>query len=162
MALPTIVITDCQLRDLTETALGALRAANDPPVLFERGDRLTRVRVGRRQIPSLETLSEAALRGRLGRVANWYRKNQTGHLVAVHPPTPVVRDILALPELVGFPPLDRLVEAPVYAEDGTLLTTPGYHRDARVWFQAPTGFDIPPVNPNPSLTEVEGGPRLHS
>src|SRR5262249_7735434 len=52
-------------------------------------------------------------------------------------------------------PLDRLVESPVYATDGTLLTTPGYHREARVWFHAPPGLDIPPVNPNPSRSEIE-------
>jgi putative DNA primase/helicase len=151
-SLPVILVSDRQLRDLTRDALRALLAANDPPLLFDRAGRLTHVRITESG-PVLEPLTEASLRHRLARTANWERTTFADR-VATFPPVAVVRDILALPELDGFPPLDRLVEAPTFAPDGSLLTTAGYQARARVWFHAGPSLGSCAIPEEPSPKQI--------
>src|SRR5262249_51299283 len=65
-----------------------------------------------------------------------------------------VRDILASPNADAFPPLDRLVEAPTFAPDGSLLTTKGYHPAGRVWFHAAPGLHVRSVPAKPSPRQI--------
>ena len=55
-SLPCIVVTNRELRDLTEDALGAVQLANQPPTLFQRGGALTRLRHSDQQMPFLEVV----------------------------------------------------------------------------------------------------------
>src|ERR1041384_312377 len=99
---PSIVITDRQLRDVSDEAVRALIAFNSPPQIFQRGGTLVRLKVDHRG-PAIQTMSDAALRGRLARVADWYRLDAWDGRVGVNPPSPIVQDILALPEIAGIP-----------------------------------------------------------
>ena len=106
--MPLIVVTNRELRDLTEDALEAVRRANEPPTLFQRGGALTRLRHSEHDVPFLEVLSESAVRGLMARTADWRRSTKRG-LVPVAPPIPVVKDVLALPEWHGIPILNGIV-----------------------------------------------------
>jgi hypothetical protein len=150
---PSIVVSDRQLRDLSADAVRAMVTANQPPRIFQRNGVLIRVRFDETG-PSIQLMSDAALRGRLARDADWYRKTKAG-LRATNPPSPVVRDILTLPVVPGIPPLKGIVEAPSFAQDATLLTTPGYHPASQLWFHNARGFQVPAVNPTPSPAEVQ-------
>ena len=55
-SLPCIVVTNRELRDLTEDALGAVQPANQPPTLFQRGGALTRLWHSEQQVPFLEVV----------------------------------------------------------------------------------------------------------
>jgi hypothetical protein len=52
------------------------------------------------------------------------------------------------------------VAAPVFAADGTLQTTPGYHPSSRTFYAPAPGFEIPSVPSTPSAAEVEVARRL--
>lgn len=47
--------------------------------------------------------------------------------------------------------LDEVITTPVFDQQGNLVAEPGYHRDAKVWYHRPQGFDFDsssvPVNP---------------
>ncbi len=70
------------------------------------------------------------------------------------PPTPVIRDMLATPE-PELPPLLRIVQVPVFAPDGTLQTTKGYHSASRTFFAPPKGFTLAEVPEYPSDDEIK-------
>src|SRR5205807_2667949 len=99
--LPAVVVNERQLRDITHDALQAVIAANKPPMLFQRGGILTRLKVDPdNDAALLEPLSESAVCGHLARVADWFRERHTAAGVACQstcPPVVVVRDVISLP-----------------------------------------------------------------
>src|SRR5262245_38025276 len=98
---PSIIISDRQLRDTTTDAAKALAASTWPPVIFQHGGVLARIRHDHRG-PAIEVMNDAVVRGRLARAADWYRVTLSG-MVATYPPMPVVRDMVALPAIPGVP-----------------------------------------------------------
>jgi len=105
-------------------------------------------------------MSRDGLRGYLARVASWYRRGIDGALVATYPPVPVVTDVQSLGHWPDIPPLKGIVEAPTFGPDGSLLTAPGYHPSAQLWFHCEPGFAVPPVSQTPSADEVRAARDL--
>ena len=155
--LPEIQGNKRQLRDVTEDAFQALRAANDPPRVFQRGDLLTRLRFrDGTGFPYLEPLNDAALRGLLARTADWKAQHDTeksSWLEDAAPPLEVVKDLASLPAWVGIPPIVAVAECPVFTPAG-LVATSGFHAAARIWYQPALGLDVPPVSDNPNAAEL--------
>ncbi len=78
--LPSIIIDDRQLSDLTAQALAAVKRANSPPSTFVRSGCLVRVVHDEQDIPKIEPLDVARVRCRLTEVANFFtlRKSDGG------------------------------------------------------------------------------------
>jgi len=158
---PEIRASGRQLCGITDDALDAIRLANEPPGLFQRGGAPARLRTDRQDgTPSLETLGVDALRGILARVATWYKfvPTKDGPVrVAVPPPVEVARDVLALPGWPEdvFPRLEEIVECPTFAAVGTLVTQPGYDPDSRLLYSPTPGLVVPDVPSNPSWIQVK-------
>jgi hypothetical protein len=156
--LPRIQLNDRQLRDVTDDALQALLAANEPPFLFRRGGLLTRLRPGEDGEPPLpEPLTDSALRGVLARVADWVRvfEGKEGRIEREDAPSAeVVKDLASLPGWPGVPPLDAVVECPVLARQGELVQTPGYHPSARLWYHPAAGLHLPVIPTTPSAEAI--------
>jgi hypothetical protein len=106
-----------------------------PPALFQRGDRLVRVRVDEDERPRLEVVSDAALRGRLAREVVWLGPGRFEPKI-IQPPDITVKDIQARSEWLGIPPLRGIVESPTFTKDGVISVTPGYQPVSRIWFHA--------------------------
>jgi putative DNA primase/helicase len=157
-ALPSIQGNQRQLRDITCDALKALLARNEPPTVFQRGGLLSRLRLGAHERSSfIEPLNEASLRGVLARVANWakVRKTQDGEsFVDEPPPLDVVKDLSNLTGWEGVPHLDAIVESPVFSRGGALMTTPGFHPEARIWYQPAVGLEIPKIPDAPTEEDI--------
>lgn len=127
--LPRIRVNARPLRDVSADALDALLAKSTPPAVFVRAGALTRAKVDEQGQPTIEIMSVAAVKGELERAANFYRrrvKNDEIIDTACSLPQDYVKDIMALPEWPGIPPLTGITTAPTFAPDGTLNTTPGY------------------------------------
>lgn len=158
--LPEIVCNDRDLPDVTKESLEALRLANDPPVLFVKGERVVRIRPASDDPTTcLEVVGENAMRGHLARAARWKKVTYTRkgcNEEACYPPMDVVRDVLHLPEL-PFPPLERLVTSPTYLKDGTLLNEPGYHAKQRIYFHGQAGNNVPS---KPTQEQVDAAKHL--
>ena len=93
----------------------------------------------------------------LARVAHWTKEVGSGddvQIVDAMPPKDVVKDVLATPDM-PLPVLTRIVEAPVFASDGTLQTDPGYHPASRTLYIPQPGFQVPNVSEQPSAEEIE-------
>jgi Bifunctional DNA primase/polymerase, N-terminal len=123
-----------------------------PPALFQRGDRLVRVRVDEDERPKLEVISNAALRGRLSREVVWLGPGMFGPQI-IPPPEITVKDIQARSEWPGIPPLRGIVESPTFTKDGVISVTPGYQPVSRVWFHAGSVV-VPEVPEVPSDADV--------
>jgi hypothetical protein len=99
-------------------------------------------------------LRDAALKGRIGRVADFFRYGPGGSLVAIQPPNAVVRDIESLGSW-DFPALAGVVEVPVLRPDGTVLDQPGYDQETRLYYHPAQGLQVPLIPDDPSPADIE-------
>jgi hypothetical protein len=152
--VPTIQANDQLPSDIADAALSALLAANDPPTLFVRAGKLTRVREDENGRPIIEVLNIDHLRERLGRVARFVNKGKSGS-ITIQTPMSVVQDIKAR---AGWPlpPLEAITESPTLRRDGSILNEPGYDPDTRLIYHPAKGFTMPSVPDSPSRADVVG------
>lgn len=153
---PSIVVTNRPLREISADAVEALYKANDPPVIFARGDSLVRVERSRDGSGRVVTLGEDHLRGRLTRAADFLRVvkrrgwDEHGH---VSPPSYVVRDVLTTEDL-SFPHLNGVVSSPVVRPDGSILDRPGFDISTGLYYVHAPGFVMPSIPAQPSSLDV--------
>jgi hypothetical protein len=57
-------------------------------------------------------------------------------------------------EKTRYPALEGIIPAPQFAEDGTLIVTPGYHPGSGLYYAPPVGFEIEPVPDVPTRKDV--------
>ena len=160
---PLILLGGRDLRDVTANAVEAIVMANEPnPTLFEFGDSLARLRHidGRTFI---EVMAVDLLANHLSKVADWRTidKSEDGRtkFVACYPDKTVIRDVLAEPNR-PLPRIDRIVTAPTFSEDGSLVDTEGYHPDARIYLSLDPNLVMPPVSVTPPDIEVGSAKTL--
>ena len=147
--LPLLRADEGDLAQATERAWALLLASNRIPWLFRYASAPTWVVPDDEGRPVAAALTDDRLRHMLAKLADWRRANSQDELVTAHPPTPLVKSILATPD-PGLPVLVGIVNTPVFGRNGMLLTTPGYHPDARLLYSPAPGFDVPPIEQRPS------------
>jgi hypothetical protein len=150
---------DTSTRDLaiiTPLAWTALQRANEPPSLFRCGGAASRIETGDEGDPIIRILDQNRMRHHLARAAKWIKWEKRGEDYvekAIEPPISVVNDVLATPDQ-PLPILSRLVEAPVFAADGTLQTMGGYHPASQTYYAPADGFLVPNVSSHPTPEEI--------
>jgi hypothetical protein len=153
---PEINAGDSDLPSVTNSAWQAIQQANKPPFLFRHGGRAVRIESDDDDAPIIRELAENRVRHVLGRVAKWIvfktGKKEIQKFDAL-PPLHVVKDILATPNM-PLPILARIVQAPVFASDGTLQTAPGYHKASRTYHAPANGFVLPEIADVPSTQDI--------
>jgi hypothetical protein len=125
---------------------------NKRPLVFVRSGTLTRVKFDKKDGPILDFMSESALRNTLDKVAYWHRYDKERNEKPAFPVMECVKGMLA-EAAPPAPRLTRIVQAPVFANDGTLLMSPGYHEEAETWYHKTC--DIPDVPEKPSKKDIE-------
>jgi putative DNA primase/helicase len=145
------------LYEQVDAAWAALVKANDPqtPRVLVRGNSLTRMT----ERGELEEFTVDSLRDELSRAADFGRFSSAGEWLSKTPPFEVAKTLLARDsaEYVNAPVVDRVVDVPVLAPNGTLTTTPGHHAENRLYYRptealAGTSFEAPPAE---LVSEVE-------
>jgi len=155
VAMPRIVVGGRELREEADDSLGVLQRGNTPPRLFVAAGRMSEVLPNEKQREVVREMTEAGLRGRLTRAADYCRKTAKG-FVEVYPPQEVVRDLLALPPgLLGFPVLDGVVSTPIVRPDGNIVAEPGYDSETRLVYAPEPGFCLPAIAENPCSDHVD-------
>jgi len=163
-----IQVNDRQLPQLTDAALQALERTNGAdPRYFLFGGFLVRLVTQKGHMQS-QSLSPAALRGVLARVAHWFRLNEeSGKTKAAFPPNEVVQDILALPaDVLGqsIPLLDRLVTIPAAVRNSTgmpvIMTVPGYHADHALYYAPTTDLQGLTLADHPTVDQIGAAKTL--
>ena len=125
-----IVIHDSmRLRTKAQLAVASMVRANNPdPSTFVFGSsmvRLIHVNADGTERTVLERLSAYQLKHHLERVGDWFMEVLTKEgpkEVVIDPPANVVHDLLASPSW-PLPPIERIVTAPTFAPDGSLVAT---------------------------------------
>ncbi|MFL6450446.1 MAG: hypothetical protein ACJ746_22610 [Bryobacteraceae bacterium] len=159
--LPRICSNARQLREMSDEALAALQLGNEPPTLFARSGSMVAVVRNEKQQQIITNVSEAALRGRLARSADYFRSTHAGNEYDCPPPIDVVRDILALePSLWQFCPLEGVVEAPIIRPDGTILDRPGYDPATLLYYAPDPTLTVPPIPEQPSEEDIVNSREL--
>ncbi|MFC1910631.1 hypothetical protein ACFLXC_05035 [Chloroflexota bacterium] len=158
--LPEIVVTGRHLRDNTTDALNALYKANTPEKIFYRGGALCRISRDELNRPTIELLTESALRGHMDRSANFTRYNgNKSDTTVIPPPLDIVRDINSLGDW-KFPALLGITEAPFIRPDGTVFTTPGYDSLTHLYYAPAPGLVVPSIPQKPSSSELKAATEL--
>ncbi len=148
--LPGVLISNCPLRDMSQDALRHLERAKTS--IYVRYGQLVRVQRKEDGTPCIETLTETAFKGVLARAINFVKMTPKGPL-HIAPPDTIVKDLLALGEW-PFPPLDSIIEFPVFRPDGTLIETPGYDAATRLVYAPIATLRIPPVPEEPTWEQI--------
>ena len=151
--LPEIWITGVQLRKILKDSWAALHLANKGPRVFRRADYLLRI-VKDSEGLKLKDMGEAEVYGELMRCADWWRRNKDGDDIAARPVKDVARDMSINPS-DELPELEEIAGSPLFNHEGTLITTPGYHADSKLWLHMRGNFTIPPVPVRPSSQHVD-------
>ncbi len=157
--LPTIIVGDIQLADLTAQGLQAVRRANAPPVVFVRSGSLCRVVPNLDGLPAIEVFDKVRMRCRLADVAQFFSVSADGAYVGVNPPLYLAENILAQ-GMWDFPPLVGIARSPILRRDGTLCTTPGYDGESRLYYFSDSGLVVPPIPENPSPEDLKAAVDL--
>src|SRR5215218_2482161 len=156
--LPTIVVNNRQLPEVTAEAIEALAAHNDPPEIFVRAGRLVRVREDENGTPEIQPMDDPHVKGRLARVANYVRTTEKGETKVI-PPDWLVKDVGQLPYW-PFPSLEAVVEAPIMRPDGTIFDTQGYDPRTRLYYRPSEGLDVAPIPATPTAADTKAAIRL--
>jgi hypothetical protein len=159
-ALPRLWASSPDLEEISLEAWDALRRANAPVRIFRAGGLASRLETNDEGYPIVKTLTVARLRQEMAIAAGWYRKDNKGNEVPCRPPVDVITNMLAQPD-VRLPMLERIVEAPAFAPDGSIQTEPGYHEAARRFYHG-NGLMVRPVPTAPSGSDVGRAVRLLS
>ena len=71
-----------------------------------------------------------------------------------YPPPVLLKNVLATPD-PALPVLAGIVTAPVFGNNGTLITEPGYHPAARLLYEPAPGFQLAaiPERPRPPRSQ---------
>ncbi len=110
-------------------------------------------------LPMVRGLTDERLRYMLAKIADWRKLSANNQLVPAHPPSSLVKALLATPDPV-LPVLAGVVTAPVFGRNGELITDAGYHPDARLLYHPLSGFSVPPVPRCPTKEEIAAARTL--
>ena len=157
--LPQARSDEGNLDRATARAWYLLLAANRTPWLFRLGGEPNWVVPDDDGRPAAMPVREERLRHMLAKLADWRKMTVKGDLVPTPPPTGLVKSLIATPD-PALPVLAGIVTAPVFGRGGVLLTTPGYHPDARLLYQPPPGFVLPDVPVRPSQPDIDAARAL--
>jgi len=155
--LPSILLGDTQLSDLTSQALAAVELANTPPSVFVRGGTLARVLRDENGQPKIESFDRTRVRCRLSEVANFFtlRKGEAGYEpVGANPPLALAENVLALGRW-DLPPLAGIARAPILRSDGTICADSGYDTLSRLMYCPDPELKLTPIPDHPDSNEVQ-------
>jgi len=158
-ARPQLRADNGDLAGAVSQAWEILLAANNPPWLFRAAGCPTWVVRDDDGLPMAKPLTEDRLRPVLAQLVDWRKINRNGELIPAHPPMAVIKSILATPD-PALPVLSGIVTTPVFGRDGELITEPGYHSAARLLYDPPKDFVLPPVAAQPTPADITAARSL--
>jgi len=150
----TIPVTARQLHEISEDAMAAIVAANNPPKVFKRAGCLQRLKEVNDKRYALDSLDEKSLRGIMSRTARYVKITEDSE-VDTKAPSDVARDILSMEGWPGLPSIAAIIEAPVIRSDGTILADEGYDEVSKLYYIPAPGLLMPEVPEEPAKEESE-------
>ncbi len=136
-----------------------INTSEPDPAIYIYGDnfaRITHMTIDGK--PAIDLLNQDKMKELLASRIRFLEINAQGFASAAHPPQTVIINMLATGLPPPLPRIRRLVTAPVFAADGSLLTSVGYHAAARVY--CVPDFTLPLVATKPATADVTEARRL--
>ena len=130
-------------RDIADEALAHLVAAQTEArtPLYVRHGELVRVVRKEDGSPSIEPITDPALKDMLARSMNFVRIGARGPM-HIPPPDDIVKNIVSRSSW-PFAALEAIVEFPVFRPDGMLIDRPGYDQATRLFYAPTPGLMLP-------------------
>lgn len=158
---PWIQVNNVELPDITDASIKALKKLGGT---FVRSNELVRVRIDEKNRAGIETMSEAALRGRMARAAVYYTerynaKTDSRSETIVAPPVNAVQDVMTVGDW-PFAALDGVIESPTMRPDGSIVLAPGYDAATRLYLVMSPGLELPAIPNEPEQADVEAALAL--
>ena len=154
---PSINITpvDKATKEAWDVILAANDVSSSAEFLFRHGDQPCRLEHADDGHLVPRVLTQDRLVYRLNDIAWWEKTIKEGtHRVRLVP-IDIVKNVLATPD-PPLPILDRIVEVPVLAPDGSIHDKPGYSAKTHVWYEPNPELTIPPLSKRrPTKEEVK-------
>lgn len=151
--LPNLRADEGDLSRAGNKAWSLLLASNRRPWLFRAGGVPSWIVPDDEGRPMAAALGEERLRYMLARLANWRRIGRSNEFVPAAPPTGLVKSLLATPD-PALPVLAGIVATPVFGRNGSLLTEPGYHAEAKLLYHPEPGFQLPSIPGRPKKDDI--------
>ncbi|WP_172294187.1 hypothetical protein [Pseudoruegeria sp. HB172150] len=129
----------------------------DDPVLFHNMGRLVTVETDENANLRFQQTTPERLKARIEDRIDFYRENEKGDLKNVEAPKGIVNRIFQ-GDLTEYPPIHRIVSAPVCGAEGELVREAGYHKSG-ILFQPKPGVTIPEIPEEPTEDEVHDAVR---
>jgi hypothetical protein len=149
-ARPTISLGDEEVAGVKDCVLIRLARRNNPergtPAVFQRGGMLVGMAFPLGDRPKIFVYDSGTMAAYLQREYVWQRVTKGG-IKYTEPPHGFVTDVLSQTIYRGIAQLVDVVETPVFASDGSITITPGYHPAAAIWYNPAPGLRC---NPSPS------------
>ena len=154
-----VISTGADFDDQLEAAAKALQAhAEKGQHLYKVNGAIARVARSEGMATYIQTLDKGDVWFELNKAATFTRL--IGEEVrGVEAPT-AVSDMIHRDPSPGYRPLKGVVRTPVFAADGSLITSPGYHAPSALYYDPPEGFEVPVVPDSPSADEVGAAKAL--
>ncbi|RWC07587.1 MAG: hypothetical protein EOS51_27265 [Mesorhizobium sp.] len=131
--LHEIEVIKGKARDTVDATLAVLRHL---PEVFDLGGALVVIEGGH-----IFPLDQAGVAHLLGGAIQYYRlaalNDGTFKRVLVDPPDPVIKQLLSIGERRHVKPLNAVITAPTLRLDGTILASPGYDVETRLFLDIP-------------------------
>jgi len=149
--LPLIETNDRQSDDELRDLAAAIEHHNaQTPRIFHGAGGLVCIERDNNGEPFLMPLSLEAMQVLAGIAARWISTSEREGIRNISPPRDLCANFLKAPShWRGVQPIDAIKTAPFVNADGSICTTAGYHRAARVWLSLPANFQLPDTNPTP-------------
>jgi hypothetical protein len=149
--LPVIRLGDDRpSREIVREAVEAYEEFNDPPWQFSRGEEPVRVNTNEEGHPVFKSVGEALFDALLSESANFVRATENG-VAYVDPPLRLVRRVR---QLVDLPLVTGIQELPFLRPDGTVVRTPGYDPETRIFYRPHPKVEVPEIPEVPSRSDL--------
>jgi hypothetical protein len=152
-----IVINGRHLSELVDDIVAALVFTNDPPSLFVRAGRPTRIRADEHGRPIVEPCDAEHLRVAASDVCRFMRYTEKNGLTPAVVPLEILRAIMAAKSW-PFPSLLGITEAPVLRPDGEFVTDAGYEPQTKLYHWSTSTYA--PIPALPSAGEVAAAVQI--
>ena len=140
-------------REILAQALAAIVKANNPPSIFVRDGKLTRLARDENGAPKLEQMAKAEIRVALERCASFYKQTENGKVIKPAPPF-TIESLGALGEWPEIPAVEAIVEAPILRPDGSVLDTPGYDTATRLIYEPSADLHLGHIPEKPTKAQA--------
>lgn len=151
-----IQVNDNSLDDLTDATFRAiLKRYENSPEFFVRHGKLVRVNQDEKGHSFIEEITEDSMRWISCRAADFIKVTPGGEICKVHPPTLMVKSLLALGGWDGIPHLTGLIQSPIIHLDGHITMVRGYDEVSEFYYDPGPALELPDIPEAPTKEEIQ-------